>query len=73
MRRSVLLEIAERVLPRCQVRLISKGFDVVGDIAVLRVSDKLGNGRFRLAEELLKALPNVRVVLGQVSPVYWGV
>jgi len=70
MRRSVLLEIAERVLPRCQVRLISKGFDVVGDIAVLRVSDKLGNGRFRLAEGLLKALPNVRVVLGQVSPVY---
>jgi len=43
---------------------------VIGDIAVLRVLDGLGDECFRLAEELFRVLPNVRVVLGQVSPVY---
>ncbi len=43
--------------------------DVVGDIAVMRVPKELWEHRKALAEELLRRLPAVRVVLAQATPV----
>jgi len=59
---------AREVFPEELARLAIKSFDVVGDIAVIKVPPELMEGRFRLAEALLRHLPYVRVVLRQSSP-----
>ncbi|PCN50634.1 methyltransferase [Candidatus Geothermarchaeota archaeon ex4572_27] len=63
-----MVRAAREVFPEELARLAIKSFDVVGDIAVIKVPPELMEGRFRLAEALLRHLPYVRVVLRQSSP-----
>jgi len=61
---------ALKVYPPELAAKVVKSFDVVGDIAVIKVppSPGLMEGRFKLAERLLEELGRVRVVLRQASP-----
>ncbi|RLF14515.1 MAG: class I SAM-dependent methyltransferase family protein [Thermoprotei archaeon] len=63
-----ILEAAKEVFPEELLRYVIKSFDVVGDIMVIKVPPQLMEGRFRLAEALLKKLPYVKVVVRQASP-----
>jgi len=65
-----ILMAALKVYPPELAAKVVKSFDVVGDIAVIKVppSPGLMEGRFKLAERLLEELGRVRVVLRQASP-----
>jgi len=60
--------IAEKIGIKGQVKPI-KSFDVIGDIAIIKIPDELLDYKQRIAEELLKELKNVRVVFRQASEV----
>lgn len=47
---------------------MTRSFDVVGDIAVIKVPSELMEYRFKVAEALLEELPYVKVVVRQASP-----
>ena len=52
-----------------QLSHLTKGVDVVGDIAILKLSQEFQDRKHRIAESLLDLTPSVRVVLGQIGPV----
>ena len=52
-----------------QLARLSKGVDIVGDIAILRLRDEFENGKFRIARGLMDVAPRVKVVVRQVGPV----
>ena len=60
--------IAEKIGIKGQVKPI-KSFDVIGDIAIIKIPNELLDYKQRIAEELLKELKNVRVVFRQASEV----
>ncbi|MGC9116608.1 MAG: class I SAM-dependent methyltransferase [Conexivisphaera sp.] len=66
----LLRRILRGVLPDEEIAMIAGGFDVVGDIAILRIRPELPPDRRRIAAEaLMRALPSVRSVWAQVTPV----
>lgn len=67
-RGSPLLKAALRACPPGLAEKVVKSFDVVGDIAVIKVPPELMEYRFSLARGLLEELPQVKVVLRQSSP-----
>ena len=70
MRRSrSMLQAALKVLPREEAFLVVKSFDIIGDILVIKLPENLLQKRFKIAEALMKELPNRKVVLRQISPV----
>jgi tRNA (guanine37-N1)-methyltransferase len=64
-----MLKIAKKVLPKEKWRLVVRRFDIVGDIAIIKLPSELENEKFLIANALLKELPSIRVVLRQVSPI----
>lgn len=70
MRRERLIS---RIIRRSDVPRVdtipAKSVDIIGDIAILKIPDELQEAKFRLAEALLKEVPNIRVVYRQTSPV----
>ncbi|MEM4245770.1 MAG: class I SAM-dependent methyltransferase family protein [Candidatus Bathyarchaeia archaeon] len=52
-----------------QAGQISKGIDVVGDIAIIKSPSELGEKNRLLGEALLREMPSIKVVLRQSSPV----
>ncbi|MFQ5711145.1 MAG: class I SAM-dependent methyltransferase family protein [Candidatus Geothermarchaeales archaeon] len=66
---SKLLEAVQRVVSEGEAREVVKGFDVVGDIAIVKIPERLGDKRFAIAEAFLSEMPSLRVVLNQESPV----
>jgi len=52
-----------------QLARLTKGVDIIGDIAILKVSDEFQGRKHRIAESLLDLVPNLRVVLEQIAPV----
>ena len=65
----LLKEVLKDKLTPSEVNLLYSSFDVVGDIAVLRVPDPLLPKKHIIAEALLSSLKNVRTVLMQTTPV----
>ncbi|MEM3440367.1 MAG: class I SAM-dependent methyltransferase family protein [Candidatus Bathyarchaeia archaeon] len=65
----LLERIAERVLTAEEAKELTKGLDVIGDIAVLRIPEGLRPKRFDIARALLEEEKRIRTVLGQSSPV----
>jgi tRNA (guanine37-N1)-methyltransferase len=65
-----VLMAALKVYPPEVAARVVRSFDVVGDIAVIKVppSPELMEGRFKLAERLLEELTHVKVVVRQASP-----
>jgi tRNA (guanine37-N1)-methyltransferase len=52
-----------------QLARLTKGVDIIGDIAILKIPDDLQGKRHLIAESLLDLAPYLRVVLEQISPV----
>jgi tRNA (guanine37-N1)-methyltransferase len=52
-----------------QLARLTKGVDVIGDIAILKLSDEFQDEKHQIAESLLDLAPCLRVVLGQTGPV----
>ena len=48
---------------------LTKGVDIIGDIAILKIPDELQGKKHLIAESLLDLAPNLRVVLEQITPV----
>jgi tRNA (guanine37-N1)-methyltransferase len=67
--RRLLERVAERVLTEEEARALTKGLDVIGDIAVLRIPEGLRHRRFDIARALIEEEKRIRTVLGQSSPV----
>jgi tRNA (guanine37-N1)-methyltransferase len=65
----LLLKSAIGHLNAAQLARLTKGVDVVGDIAILRLPDEFQDEKHRIAESLLDLAPYLRVVLGQTGPV----
>ena len=52
-----------------QLTHLRKGVDIVGDIAILKLSDEFQNDKRRIAKSMLDFAPYLRVILGQTGPV----
>lgn len=65
----LLLKSAIGQLNAEQLARLTKGVDIVGDIAILKIADEFQGEKHRIAESLLDLAPYLRVVLGQTGPV----
>jgi tRNA (guanine37-N1)-methyltransferase len=66
----ILRRLLREVLSEEELEHVAGGYDLIGDIAVLRISDKLPPERRKLVgEKLIEAMPNIRSVWNQVGPV----
>lgn len=62
-------KLARRVVPPDLLSLVPKGFEVIGDIAILNLPRELEEYKFRIAEALLDHLkPKIRLVVKRSSP-----
>ena len=52
-----------------QLVRLTKGIDIIGDIAILKVPDEFQGKKHLIAESLLGHAPSLRVVLEQIGPV----
>jgi len=57
------------ILTPSELRTLYKSFDIVGDIAILKIPKTLENKSKLIAEAVMQMNKNVRTVLGQASPV----
>ena len=70
MKKRMMKLIAERLgLTGEESKLIVKSFDVVGDIAIIKVPNELLNLRFKIGKELVRELKNVKAVFRQASKI----
>jgi len=60
--------LAGKLKPR-ELRLMYKSYDIVGDIAVIRIPDSLKNRKGLIAEAVMQTHKHVKTVLQQTSPV----
>jgi tRNA (guanine37-N1)-methyltransferase len=65
----LLAKSATRCLEAEQLAHLTKGVDIIGDIAILKFSDEFQDEKHQIAESLLELAPHLRVVLRQVGPV----
>lgn len=65
----IVVEALRGVLPEDKATLAMKSFDVVGDIAILKIPEPLEEERFLVAEALRENLPYIKTVLRQVGVV----
>ena len=68
-RHRIVVEALRGVLEEDKVALTVRGFDVVGDIAVIRVPEQLEAERFLIGQALQRRLPYIKTVLAQVGAV----
>lgn len=68
MRGDLKAVLADRLKPR-ELELLCKSYDVVGDIAIIRVPDALKNRSKIIAEAIVQTQKRVKTVLCQASPV----
>jgi tRNA (guanine37-N1)-methyltransferase len=64
-----LKNVLRGVLPDEQVGEVETGVDIIGDIAILRLTEPTRGVGHAIGEAVLGALKNVRVVLDQESPI----
>jgi len=64
-----LRELAKKIVPPDLLKLVPKGFEVVGNIAILNLPRELDGYRFEIGEALLDRLrPRIRLVVRRASP-----
>jgi len=61
--------LLSEVLPREEISHIYNSYDIVGDIAIIRLTEKSRKYSQIIAETIMKIHKNVRTVLAQISPV----
>lgn len=69
MRRRRLRKILSHVLPEDELPYVYNSYDVIGDIAILRLTDKTMKYGRVIAEALMDFHRNVKTVLAQTGPV----
>lgn len=68
-RKGILRELAKKVVPYNLLERVPKGFEIIGDIAILNLPRELEDYRFDIAEALLDYLkPRIRLVVRRTSP-----
>jgi len=67
--RSDLKAVLKDRLKPWELKLLYKSYDVVGDIAIIRIPEALKHGSKAIAEAIIQAQRRVRTVLCQASPV----
>ncbi|RLF04686.1 MAG: class I SAM-dependent methyltransferase family protein [Thermoprotei archaeon] len=68
-RGSMLRKLAEGIVPAEFIKYVPKGFEVIGDIAIVNLPRELEDYRFKLAEALLSHLkPRIRLIVRRTSP-----
>ena len=70
-RKSILIRAAEKVLDENEIKYMVKSFDLIGDIAVIKLPVELLGKRFEIANALLEEAPFIKVVLRKVTSI-WG-
>jgi len=65
-----LRKILEEVLPHEELAHIYNSYDIVGDIAIIRLNENSRKYGKNIAEAIMKVHGNVKTVLGQVAPVH---
>ncbi|MEM3703675.1 MAG: class I SAM-dependent methyltransferase family protein [Candidatus Bathyarchaeia archaeon] len=65
-----LREILAEVLPREEVAYVYNSYDVVGDIAIIRLNEKSGGYAKLIADAIMGVHKNVKTVLAQTGPVH---
>ncbi len=65
----LLKDVLKGILPPEQLVGVESGIDIVGDIAILRLTEQTKELAPRVGEAVLGALKNVKVVLDQEGPV----
>jgi len=68
-KRGLLRELAKRIVPPDLLKLVPKGFEIIGDIAILNLPRELDGYRFEIGGSLLDSLrPRIRLVVRRASP-----
>ena len=65
----MLKKALENVLTINETKQLYGGFDILGDIAVIKIPDALLNKKFIIAEAIIDSMKSVKTVLRQVTPV----
>lgn len=65
----LLKEVLKDKLTPSELNQLYSSFDIIGDIAVLKIPEPLMSRKHLIAEALLKAVKSVRTVLQQTTPV----
>lgn len=65
-----LRETLSKVIPPDELTHIYNSYDIIGDIAILRLSDALRGHWRAIAEAVMDMHKNVKTVMAQVSPVH---
>jgi tRNA (guanine37-N1)-methyltransferase len=65
----LLAKSAIRHLDARQLARLTKGVDIIGDIAILKLSDEFQDEKHQIGKSLLDLAPYLRVVLRQTGPV----
>lgn len=65
----MLKKALEGVLEKDEIELLSSAFDVIGDIAIIKIPDILSSKQELIGREILSRMKNVRTVLRQRSDV----
>ncbi|MCX8188162.1 MAG: class I SAM-dependent methyltransferase family protein [Nitrososphaeria archaeon] len=60
--------LADKLSPE-ELNEVISGFDVIGDIAILKIPDKLLPKKYLIAKTLLENVKSIRCVFRQVSPI----
>jgi len=65
----MLKKALENILTIDETKQLYGGFDILGDIAVIKIPDALLNKKFIIAEAIIDSMKSVKTVLRQVTPV----
>ncbi|MCP8322530.1 MAG: class I SAM-dependent methyltransferase family protein, partial [archaeon] len=65
----MLKKALENVLTIDEIKQLYGGFDIVGDIAVIKIPGALLNKKFIIAKAIMDSMKSVKTVLRQVTPV----
>lgn len=65
----LLWKVAKKILNSSDLNQLNQGIDVIGDIAVIKISKNLEKERFNIAEALLQETPYIKVIFQQTKPI----
>jgi tRNA (guanine37-N1)-methyltransferase len=65
----LIKEILQNILSRDELTEIISGFDITGDIAIIKIPDTLLSKKKMIAETLLRNIKNIKCVFRQASPI----
>ncbi|MEM2089096.1 MAG: class I SAM-dependent methyltransferase family protein [Thermoproteota archaeon] len=68
MRRPSLFENLRKVLTDEEMSIVPKSYDVIGDICILQLPEKLQDRHRIIGEAFLQSMKNVRIVLNKTEP-----